>query len=115
VALRRFQLSALWQSVSTATKIFTEVPVGISSSNEKPADAIRGVIDLVYLGEAGWKIVDYKTDVAHSEAEIRRLERKYTPQIEEYARYWTQVTGDPADADLWFVHGLAPAEQFTLF
>jgi len=115
VALRRFQLSALWQSVSTATKIFTEVPVGISSSNEKTADAIRGVIDLVYLGEAGWNIVDYKTDVAHSEAEIRRLERKYTPQIEEYARYWTQVTGDPADADLWFVHGLAPAEQFTLF
>jgi ATP-dependent exoDNAse (exonuclease V) beta subunit len=108
-------MSALWQNVNSARKVFTEVPVGLSSSSEKPADSVRGIIDLVYLGEAGWKIVDYKTDIAHSEAEIRRLKRKYTPQIAEYARYWTQITGDPADADLWFVHGPATAEQFTLF
>lgn len=114
-ALQRFQSSALWYEVCAAAKVFTEVPVGVSSRVEKTADVVRGVIDLVYLGDAGWRIVDYKTDLAKSRADISRLRRKYSPQIEDYARYWTQVTGKSADWDLWFVHGPAPAEQFTLF
>ena len=47
----------------------------------------EGKIDLLFEGESGWVLVDYKTDwVANSEADAETFFRgKYTSQIREYA------------------------------
>ena len=50
---------------------------------------IFGIIDLVLCQPEGWQIIDYKTD----RKRVEELLAAYAPQLEEYARSWTAITG----------------------
>lgn len=114
-ALQRFQTSTLLRDVRKSKRVFTEVPLCASEHREESIYAVRGIIDLIYKEDDRWRIVDYKTDLATTEAELERLRRRYTPQIQDYAKYWTLVTGEAAECGFWFVHGPSRENQLALF
>lgn len=59
---------------------------------------IQGVIDLCFLEEEGWVLVDYKTDRA-GEAELRS---RYQLQLQWYARALARITRRPVHQALLF-------------
>jgi ATP-dependent exoDNAse (exonuclease V) beta subunit len=72
---------------------------------------IRGVIDLVYRREDGWRIIDYKTDRVLVDAS--ELVARYGPQVNRYRDAWRRLVPDTTiDAELFHVRTLqaAPVE-----
>jgi ATP-dependent exoDNAse (exonuclease V) beta subunit len=59
--LERFRMHPLWAEINAAER-YHEVPYTL------PGDS--GIIDLLYRREAGWVIVDFKTDEIRSETEM---------------------------------------------
>ena len=53
---------------------------------------LQGIADCVFREEDGWILLDYKTDSDATEAEMRR---KYTEQLDWYARAIKSLTGLP--------------------
>ena len=106
LALERFKKSPLWETLQRAHEVYTEVPLAAMEGDSDHATVTRGVIDLVYRDETGWHIVDYKTDRADTEGEAAAIEKKYHPQLDAYATYWSRFTDTPvADAKIWLAHG----------
>jgi len=65
---------------------------------------VSGVIDLVYRGEKGWVIVDYKTDGVADKGELNRLLDKYAPQVHIYAHAWEELSGEKVErGELFFL------------
>jgi ATP-dependent helicase/nuclease subunit A len=61
-------------------------------------------MDLVFLEEDGWVIVDYKTDRVAKDR-INALADLYSPQVASYAAAWKQITGQPvSETGLYFTH-----------
>jgi ATP-dependent exoDNAse (exonuclease V) beta subunit len=66
---------------------------------------LRGVIDLVYRADDGWRIVDYKTDQIL--VEVGELVARYGTQIERYREAWQVASGEPVPiAELFHVRTL---------
>jgi ATP-dependent exoDNAse (exonuclease V) beta subunit len=76
--LERLRAHSLWAEINAAER-YHEVVYSI------PGD--RGIIDLLYRTQAGWVLVDFKTDELHSEAEMwEAIERGgYEEQVRRYA------------------------------
>lgn len=108
--VNRFLASSLATQVEDANRVFAEYP--LSSVKEKSNadnggkvdDVRRGVIDLLYEDEAGWHIVDYKTDrVGDSGLPETLGDHKYADQVRQYADGWENLNGEKvASASLWF-------------
>jgi ATP-dependent helicase/nuclease subunit A len=127
--------SEFWQRIMRAERRHFEIPFSIRTSKEELAETakgkkgdlpiiLNGTIDLVFwedsqdgTGEksakreegapdAGWVIVDYKTDYIRPqllEDDLADLVKMYAPQIRLYARFWSQTTGEPVkEAGLYF-------------
>jgi len=84
--LDRIRAGEFWQRVLHSKERLAEVPFGRRSGSQ----LIFGVIDLLLSQEEGWDIVDYKTD----RKRVEELLAAYAPQLEEYARSWTAITGE---------------------
>ncbi len=69
---------------------------------------IQGVIDLCFLEEDQWVLVDYKTDQADGDTLLRR----YAEQARWYARALETITGKPVRETLLF--GLRAAEAYPV-
>jgi ATP-dependent helicase/nuclease subunit A len=101
--------SAVWQRATVSPQRLVEVPFQtlLASDGTSPSGLptlLRGVIDLVFLEERGWVIVDYKTDRV-SPAAIPALTEHYSPQVRTYASVWQALTGHEVhEAALFFVH-----------
>lgn len=54
---------------------------------------VTGIIDLVFLEDDGWVLVDYKTDRVEDNGELADLISYYTPQVEMYRKGWESLTG----------------------
>lgn len=66
---------------------------------------ISGTIDLVFLEEDGWVIVDYKTDTVESEEQLNELVEYYAPQVDMYRKFWEGVAKTKVcEAGLYFTH-----------
>jgi ATP-dependent helicase/nuclease subunit A len=101
--------SDLWKRAQASPRCLVEVPF----QKLAPADAtvpdsvptvLRGVIDLVFREDFGWIVVDYKTD-ARPESELPSLVDHYRGQVETYANFWQETTGEPiAEMGLYFTH-----------
>jgi ATP-dependent exoDNAse (exonuclease V) beta subunit len=65
-----------------------EVGVSIGGAD----DLVEGVVDLAFREEAGWIVVDYKTDIEIARAGMAR----YEAQIAAYAAAIARATGEPA-------------------
>src|SRR5690606_7062207 len=101
--------SAVWQRATASRQRLVEVPFQTllasdgASSSQLPT-LLRGVIDLVFLEERGWVVVDYKTDRVVP-ATIPALTEHYAPQVRTYADVWQSLTGHAVcEAGLFFIH-----------
>jgi ATP-dependent helicase/nuclease subunit A len=101
--------SDIWRRARASPLRLVEVPFQILRTPEpEDPDALptilRGVIDLVFREDAGWVIVDYKTD-ARPKKEIHQLVDHYRGQVQTYAQVWQETTGEPiAEKGLYFTH-----------
>ena len=98
-ALDDFRASEIWAELELSEKVYTEVPFGLS---EEGGGVIRGIIDLVYKIEKGWKVVDYKTGAVGEKGGV--LMDRYAGQVKTYAEKWCEISGDEVvEKGLWFV------------
>ena len=90
--------SPFWKRAMQAEKRFFEVPFSVGTIAEdlgNPGDfpvILTGAIDLVFLEDEGWVIVDFKTDDVRDE--LDSFVEYYAPQVELYSKYWAEITGE---------------------
>jgi ATP-dependent exoDNAse (exonuclease V) beta subunit len=89
--------SNLWARVKAADERYVEIPFALTVDNS----LLHGTIDLVFREGNQWFIVDYKSDSTKNR--IDALVAYYKPQVEHYARFWSQLTNAPTSAGLFFV------------
>ncbi|MBI5251173.1 MAG: UvrD-helicase domain-containing protein [Desulfomonile tiedjei] len=107
--VRSVMASSIWQRAKKSPKCMVEVPFEIV---EKTVDAVgkqidtilRGAIDLVFLEDDKWVIVDYKTDSPPKD-QLPALVELYRGQVRKYAEVWERMTGAKAsECGLYFAH-----------
>jgi ATP-dependent helicase/nuclease subunit A len=93
---------AFWTRIQNAERRMTELPFALPQPSEQDLPGIlRGDIDLVFLDETGWNIVDYKTDAVGDM--LSAFTDYYAPQLRLYCDAWKQLTGEKATGYLWFL------------
>ena len=110
----RVRASDTWRRATAADKLLSEVPFAAPDAADGVTPRIiEGVVDLAFLEPDGWVIVDYKTDVVDDSDNLEARRRQYRSQVEEYARLWSDLTGEPVkerqilwvgmdlEADVW--------------
>ena len=99
--VERFKQSALWTDLHQAAAVRTECPV----AQMNRSTLTRGTIDLAYQTDAGWTLVDFKSDRVETSQPLETLlpdDHPYREQIRTYAALWA-TTGRPVQqAGLWF-------------
>ncbi len=94
VALTRH---ARWQAARDAAaagkRVWREVPVSMKMPAERgePPVILDGQVDLAYETDAGWVVLDFKTDI-----EIASAQDSYKQQVALYADAVATATGRPA-------------------
>ncbi len=101
--------SIIWQRMLQSKKRFVEVPFSVKVEDGEyglsEEAVISGVIDLVFLEDDGWVIVDYKTDTVGNEEGLASLIKYYTPQVEMYRKFWGEMAKEKVcEAGLYFTH-----------
>ncbi len=102
--VRRVMESDLWRRARASPRRLTEVPIQfmVEAGSAVPTMA-RGVIDLVFLEDGAWVLVDYKTDDPAGRS-LDQLAAHYAPQVKRYAEAWEHLTGVPVrETALFFV------------
>lgn len=114
--IRRLQQTDIWDAVMKSDQVFTEVPFSLRITKDDPLYGllgqvesetvlVKGIIDLVYQTEAGWVIVDYKTDRPANAEDFDKLEEFYRSQIHFYKEVWEALTkGKVVEERLFFVY-----------
>ncbi len=101
-SLERFRSSELWSELQESRYVHTEVDFARAEDFMGQTQVTRGRVDLVYRVVGGWRIVDFKTDRTHSEAETQHLRSRYGDQVRAYAKHWTELSGERVrSAGLW--------------
>ena len=101
--------SPLWTRVKAADERYMEIPFALNVArrdvglDEEGDTLLHGTIDLVFREGEQWYIVDYKSD--STAGRLESLVTYYKPQVDHYARFWSQLTQAPATAGLFFVDG----------
>jgi ATP-dependent exoDNAse (exonuclease V) beta subunit len=95
--LERFRAHPLYAEIESAER-YHEVPY------VSPGD--HGVIDLLYRNDAGWCLVDFKTDRVRSEREARDTVKQegYDQQVQRYAEAVTAHLGQRPKTMILFLH-----------
>jgi ATP-dependent exoDNAse (exonuclease V) beta subunit len=71
----------LWSEIASAEIRRHEIPYAVSL----PDGTInRGVVDLLYKNELGWRMVDFKTDELRDESEFLEVKNEYLHTMERY-------------------------------
>jgi ATP-dependent helicase/nuclease subunit A len=91
--------SQLYRRVLQSAQRMVEVPFATMTEGV----LLHGVIDLVFLEEGIWHIIDYKTD--STAGRLQSLVDYYAPQVNAYVRFWQEITGQPSRGGLFFVDG----------
>jgi len=96
--VRSVQQSALWKRAQASRQRLVEVPlqmlVPLADSTKGLPTIRRGVIDLAFLEQKGWVIVDYKTDDV-ADKDVTTLVGHYRPQVRAYADAWQKLVAQP--------------------
>jgi hypothetical protein len=89
--LGRLAAHALWEEINAAEGAQREIPFTTSD----PAGQVQsGQIDLLWRGEQGWRIVDFKTDALRSEADLAAAIERHRKQVERYVRSAASILGE---------------------
>lgn len=107
--INKIMQSTIWKRMLQSKKRFVEVPFSVKVEEGKQGfkgdTVISGVIDLVFLEDGGWVIVDYKTDTVENEEGLANLVKYYRPQVEMYRRFWEEIAKEKVfEAGLYFTH-----------
>jgi ATP-dependent exoDNAse (exonuclease V) beta subunit len=90
-----------WQAARAAAaagrRVWREAPVSMRLPAEanQPPSIVDGQVDLAYETDAGWVVVDFKTDI-----EIVSARDAYEQQVALYAEAVAKATGRPAQGVL---------------
>ena len=103
--LKRFFASPAGQRALQADQVHREWAFNMKGPGQ---GLIQGVIDLCFVENGQWVLVDYKTDRADGEELLRR----YTLQLQWYARALSSITGRPVAETLIF--SLRSGTAFTV-
>ena len=76
-----------------ADEAYCEVPFCYLEDTAEGKMLWNGVMDVVYLKDGKWHIIDYKTN-----ADGNDLDKKYQAQLEAYKKAFKATTGEDADA-----------------
>lgn len=86
----------LWAEAKASPECHEEVPFAIKAADEGAGvpKVLNGTIDSVFREGEGWKIVDYKTDLAVT---AQQLDERYGKQMAAYVGAWKRfVEGEIA-------------------
>ncbi|HJU42378.1 MAG TPA: UvrD-helicase domain-containing protein [Vicinamibacterales bacterium] len=92
---------ARWRAAKAAAdagrRVWREAPVSLRVQQEPgaPITIVDGQVDLAYETDAGWVVVDFKTDI-----EIVSAQDAYKQQVALYAEAVAKATGRPAQGVL---------------
>lgn len=95
-----FLQSELYTRVKNATRVLFEQPFNMRiPAKEIGYDSaetmlVQGIIDLAFLEQGKWVLLDYKTDRVEEQG-IKKAAAGYAVQLDLYARALTQITGIP--------------------
>ena len=79
--LFRLQQHPIYEEINLASKRFHEVPYEIQDEPQNE----RGRLDILYLTEQGWKIIDFKTDYLRTLSDLDEERRSaYRAQLSRY-------------------------------
>ncbi|HYP15077.1 MAG TPA: UvrD-helicase domain-containing protein, partial [Bryobacteraceae bacterium] len=78
----------LWKTAVGSSEMLRELPVSLRLDGSRMLD---GVLDLAYMSNEGWVVVDYKTDV-----DIDARLDEYENQLRWYLHALSSLTGHPA-------------------
>lgn len=101
--VRALVASPLAERVRTARQRHAELPFVRAAADD--ATEI-GAVDLLLETDAGWLIVDYKTNKVSSLAAARAVAEQYRGQATLYRRAVAEALGVPVAVELWFLRGL---------
>jgi ATP-dependent exoDNAse (exonuclease V) beta subunit len=88
--LQRFRQHPLYTEMNTALERQHEVPfLGASSQG----NVEWGFMDCLYRTQAGWTLVDFKTDELRNRQALAAAQEMYTPQILRYRQAVEQWLG----------------------
>ena len=82
----------------SADEVYCELPFCCMDDSEGARTVWNGVMDVVYLADGRWHIVDYKTN-----ADGTDLDLKYQGQLAAYIRAFKATTGYDADAKTYHI------------
>jgi ATP-dependent helicase/nuclease subunit A len=99
--------SEIWSRVKAADERLVEVPFALEVATtdlglEGPAiTLLHGQIDLVFREADHWYVVDYKSDI--TKGRLESLINYYAPQVNQYTRWWQELTQTPTTGGLLFL------------
>ncbi len=99
--LARLQEHRIWRELESARVAHREVPYTWRPPGGPPPDS--GIIDVLYLVDEDWRLVDFKTDEIRSPDDRQEAVRRYTPQIQRYRSAARSLLGRPVQGSLVFL------------
>lgn len=91
-AAARLMAHPLWQRAAASERCFRELPVTFPIENKR---VLEGAIDLAFLEDGCWQVVDFKTD-----EDLHSNQRVYERQLRWYIHALNTITGLPAEGTL---------------
>jgi len=90
--LRHPRLQAARDAEAGGKRVWREAPVSLRIDDRSGAPQIvDGQVDLAYETDAGWVVIDFKTDI-----EIASAQDAYKQQVALYVEAVSRATGRPA-------------------
>jgi len=77
-----------WKEARESAECHEETPFGMRVEGGAAVKLLSGAIDLVYRTDAGWHLLDYKTDTHGLDVDLRA---KYGTQIDAYEKAWGRI------------------------
>lgn len=81
-----------------ADEVYCELPFCYMDKSNDERTVWNGIMDVVYLVDGKWHIVDYKTNADGSDLDLR-----YRGQLEAYVKAFKAITGYEADARTYHI------------
>ena len=104
--IQKFLQSDIAARIRASGRVLKETPFCLSipaaeigCEGARESVIVQGVIDLCFLEDNEWVILDYKTDRVNDEAAIEAA-KKYQKQLDLYERALASITGIPVKEKL---------------
>ncbi|MFP3853711.1 MAG: UvrD-helicase domain-containing protein [Anaerolineales bacterium] len=98
--LSRFQSHSLHGEVAASVQRYHEVPYTYSRGLGAPDS---GTIDLLYRGDNGWHLLDFKTDELHGPEDLEEAMKRHDRQIRRYWHAAQRLLKEPVEARVVFL------------